>query len=174
MHAADIEVLIDSMAMADGDVSYTDFMGHLMGAKRADEEAAMEFIFRQADRDQSGSLDCAEVVELLRSERVRKILGKRSWEDVMRMMDRDNSGRISFLEFKLALGGKEDSGSSGVTCCSYRVGDELEYFSVTQGGWIPCAVTQVSQKAVMIDVKPGAWFQTASDLQKLRRRGREP
>eukprot|EP00440_Ansanella_granifera_P029905 gb/GFBE01032487.1/.p1 GENE.gb/GFBE01032487.1/~~gb/GFBE01032487.1/.p1 ORF type:complete len:405 (+),score=85.76 gb/GFBE01032487.1/:1-1215(+) len=72
---------------------------------------------------------------------------------------------------------------------AYRLGQQLEYNSVTEGRWIPCIVTGVGRPSVaspspipgaagyaavtsatvMINVKPNYWMEAAEQSSKLRR-----
>lgn len=169
---ADLDSLISVLVGSGDQVSYTDFMVQLMTSKQHDEDQTLESVFRQVDTDGSGYLDVDEVAKLLENPRVAQTLRGQTAEELMRRMDFNCSGRVNFAEFKLALQGvvPMTDGRPAPDSSPCTVGEQLEYYSTTFHGWIPCVVTAVfAGGALQVDVKPDYWMQTDADFQKLRR-----
>jgi len=53
---------------------------------------------------------------------------------------------------------------------AWAVGTELQYFSVTQGGWTDCTVTAMNpqDRSIQINIKADYWMQVDEQAQKLR------
>merc|ERR1719436_673394 len=82
--------------------------------------------------------------------------------ELMREMDDNNSGRVSWEEFRSALDPPQRR--------RYRVGQSVDYYSTTHNTWIPCQVERVDEKSdsIMIDMKKDYWIQLREQVKKIR------
>merc|ERR1719375_1235431 len=129
-----------------------------MVAKQAEAKQVLWEEFQKLDTSGDGVLDRGEFEALLGGRAVAKIVG--SVGHLMEEFDKDGDGRVSFDEFCQVLTGDRKPPR-------YEVGQALEYFSTSNGRWIPCRVTAVHPKGhLQIDCKPGGWLKV--DEPKLR------
>ena len=99
MPPRDIHALIDALIGDDGEIAYTDFMGQMISAKRGQDESLLWQIFQDVDQDDSGSLDHQELELLLQRPALQQLLGDRTAAELLRDLDEDQSGHVSFEEF---------------------------------------------------------------------------
>lgn len=153
-----VNKLIQTLMGDDGFVRYSDFMAKLLFAQRGVQEAELKGVFASIDTDGSGTLDHREIKACLARPQVARLMAGRSTEDVIREMDSDNDGSVTFAEFQAAMLGSSDPPSE---VPSWKKGDAARYFSVSRGAWLPCRIDAVDQKtgAVTINLKPGRWLQ---------------
>merc|ERR1712151_134801 len=133
-------------------VAYDEFMGQLIASKAPEEKALLLKMFTEADTDNSGYISQFELGQLMKRPAVEKVLGNKRPDEVMRMMDPNNRGQISFEDFC--------RGFYGARNCDFCVGQGIEFYSASYTQWIPCEVTRIDDKsgAIQVSVKPGHWL----------------
>merc|ERR1712151_1296030 len=142
-------------------------MGLLMAGKEPEENLLLWKLFNEFDPGRKAYLNLQNIKEILRRPAVARVLGSCEPEKLMREMDLDGNGRVSFDEFRAAMLGR--SGSMYEDLPQPRplekkgifIGQNLQYYSDTFHSWIPVVVTKVDKNtcAIQIDVKPGYWLQ---------------
>jgi len=166
--AEDIERLIASLVGNDGgEVSYDTFMGELMAAKRTEENGILQDIFREADKQNRGYLGPAEVAQLAQGPAVVKMLGSRGPDDLLREMDLDGNGRVTFDEFRQAMQGVGRR-NAGMAVRRYQKGQPVQFWSKSHSIWVACKILDVdaASGAVQVDCKAGCWIH-GEDLHRL-------
>lgn len=150
--ADQIETMIEALMSSEGNVRYTEFMGQMLAQKQKSTKHSLWKLFQDVDQDGSGYLDIRELEELLKRPAVAKMMAGRNAVDLMREMDDNNSGRVSWQEFKDVLDSPRRD--------SYCVGQGVEYYSTSHNKWIPCKVERVDAKSgsVMLDVNKNYWL----------------
>eukprot|EP00971_Amphidinium_carterae_P252116 5005692-Amphidinium_carterae.1 len=166
-----IENMIEALMGADDSkVNYEEFMGQMMADQALTEDAFLQKVFKEADKRGQGFLTTAEMVQLLNGANMSTWMQhqKKDAYTLVREMDLDQDGKISFHEFKAALVGQSTSGAD--TGGWPQKGMPAEYHSPSFGGWIPCTVVAADSGtgAVQVDVKPGYWFQGDELRRKIR------
>mmetsp|Transcript_13695 Transcript_13695/g.30166 ORF Transcript_13695/g.30166 Transcript_13695/m.30166 type:complete len:179 (+) Transcript_13695:2-538(+) len=143
-----------------------------------EENELLSRIFNEVDKKRKGYLDLPDIEALLLRPAVAKVLGDRRPSELMKEMDTDRNGKVSFTEFRLALQGRAGpqhgahfAGTLGPRTYGWNVGTELEYFSVTNMQWVGCTITSVDRHsgAVQVDCKPGYWMHGVERQSRLRR-----
>ena len=86
-------------------VNYDEFMGRLIAAREPEESWTLERLFNEVDLNGLGYLSRADIEQLMQRPAVRAVLGNRSAKEVMKEMDTNSDGKISFDEFKFAMRG---------------------------------------------------------------------
>lgn len=164
MDPASIDNLINGLIGANGEIPYTEFMGQMIAQTKAEETELLWKVFQDADDDDSNYLDRNELKNLLQRPEVAKCLGgDQTADELMAQMDTNNSGRVSFEEFRRVIEGDEKDKSI------FKKGDSAEYYSTTHSCWVPCKIEEVHKSgAVIISVKPGCWIKKAQFPGKLR------
>mmetsp|Transcript_26147 Transcript_26147/g.60981 ORF Transcript_26147/g.60981 Transcript_26147/m.60981 type:complete len:1008 (-) Transcript_26147:16-3039(-) len=163
-----IEALIQALMGAnEGEVNYEEFMGQMIAGKDTEEDAILQKVFKEADSRNYGVLTTQETLQLLNGPNMATWMKhqKKDALTLIREMDSNGDGKISFAEFKGALQGKqaEQSGSWP------QKGMPAEYKSASFNQWIPCTVTAVDPSgAIQVDVKPGYWLQGEELRTKVR------
>eukprot|EP00971_Amphidinium_carterae_P012049 237716-Amphidinium_carterae.1 len=89
-------------------VSYGPFLEPLLLSKRTDEYCELRNEFIRIDADGSGQLSCAEIRAMLHSGVLEHLLGARDANEVIRYMDKDGDGIVSWAEFRTALSGPQE------------------------------------------------------------------
>lgn len=147
-----------------GKVSYDEFLGELLAAKEPEENAMLQRIFNEADLSGRGYLDGAELAALARRPAIVQILGPQA-EDKLKAMDPSGRGVVTFGLFRRAV-----QGTSAPHPPQYRVQQDVQYWSQSNGIWVSSKVTRVDEAhdAVQIECKPGAWL-TREQMEKLLR-----
>eukprot|EP00933_Yihiella_yeosuensis_P063050 TRINITY_DN6610_c0_g1_i2.p1 TRINITY_DN6610_c0_g1~~TRINITY_DN6610_c0_g1_i2.p1 ORF type:complete len:686 (-),score=166.90 TRINITY_DN6610_c0_g1_i2:67-2124(-) len=153
LEGVDIQELVTSLMGSSGKVSYSDFMAQLNLAQRGVRQSGLSRIFAEFDTDDSGKLDRRELEALLAKPEMQKMMGGVTADQLLKEIDEDGSGSISFEEFRRAMSG--EAKPSGW----WNVGDKARYFSASYSKWLPCAVTEVNEEGgVMVDIKPGCFL----------------
>jgi len=165
----DIDRLINVLIGERGEIAYDEFMGQLIAIRGPQEKELLLDIFNDADTDNSGYLTIQEVGLLMKKPAVHKVLGDLRVEEIMKLMDRSGSGRVSFDDFLCAVYG-DSRCSDRKSVLDYKVGQEVEYYSSSFSTWMPCEVTRVegSTGAIQISAKPDFWMPTAEVQKKIR------
>eukprot|EP00928_Gymnodinium_smaydae_P043224 TRINITY_DN29009_c0_g1_i2.p1 TRINITY_DN29009_c0_g1~~TRINITY_DN29009_c0_g1_i2.p1 ORF type:complete len:743 (+),score=185.27 TRINITY_DN29009_c0_g1_i2:163-2229(+) len=167
MPADQIETFVQAMMGSSDKVAYTEFMGQMLAAKQQQCDEILLKIFQEADADNSGTLDANEVSALLQKDAVKALMEGRDPSSIMRAMDQDRSGTVSFDEFSRALVPRHAAAAKQP---AYKVGDSVEYLSASHGRWVPCQVTKVHRKgAIQVSVKPDFWFSQSDANYRIRR-----
>jgi len=187
-----VERLCQTLIGNDGELSYEEFMGQLIGATAPAENELLWRVFSQADGHQKGYLDKNDIENLLRRPVVQRVLGARDSAQLLHEMDVDGNGAISFEEFKATMQGQSAvqhlasqragndpvirkkrvwAGFAGRRWRPYQEGEEVEYYSVSQEAWVLCLIIAVSVQtgAIQVDVKPGYWIRGVELQTKVRR-----
>lgn len=167
-----------SLMLANGQVSYQEFLGQLIAAKAPEENEFLAKVFHEMDTAGKGFLDMESISELLQRPAVGKILGKREPMMVLQSMDTDKDGKISFHEFRAVMQRRRgfDHGAPhhGSHCPPKRMcaGQKVMFYSTSHEVWISCIITKVDERAgaIQIDSKPGYYFRG----EELRKRIRFP
>lgn len=172
--ATQVDRLIECLLGDTGEeVNYDEFMGRLIAAREPEESWTLERLFNEVDLNGLGYLSRADIEQLMQRPAVRAVLGNRSAKEVMKEMDTNSDGKISFDEFKFAMRGDKKGHhqfSTLHTVAVWNVGDEAEYMSSTFDRWIPCKLIEVDRAtgAVQVDVKAGYWLKGTQIRMKLR------
>lgn len=175
-----IDALIDALSADDErGVSYELFMGQLMATIAPVENELLQRLFHEMDRGGKGYLNLLDIEALLQRPAVATVLGDRDPKELMKDMNADGAGKVSFKAFKRVMQGRQGKRQMvwnflfNPRMQGWEVGTELEYYSPSAGQWVPCVVTKVDQSsgAVQVDCQPGYWFHGA-DLRRLRRASR--
>jgi serine/threonine protein kinase len=163
-----IDRLIAALLGEGGTVQYSDFMAKLLLAQRGVREEQLSAVFVEIDKDRSGMLDKREIASLLERPEVKRLMDGRSPEDIVRQMDRDSNGLVSFTEFREAMLGKL---SKPETSFSWEVGDAARYYSESRHDWLPCRIQEIDSRtnAVMVNIRPGRWLQPQDQQERLVR-----
>jgi len=139
-------------------------MGELMAAKIPEESVLLQQIFSEADVQRLGYLQVPQVAELARGPAMTRFLAGQSPEALLRQLDVDGDGRVTFEDFRLAVQGRgrrgghrHHHGGAG----DFRVGQVARFWSRSHSAWVECAVTAVDEArgAVQVDCKPGHWLE---------------
>jgi len=101
---AEVNQIVEALLGQEGLVPYSTFMGLLLAERAADENRLLWTGFEELDTDGTGYLDMNEVGQLLERPALAHIRAGRSPESLMELMDFDSDGKVSFEEFKHALG----------------------------------------------------------------------
>mmetsp|Transcript_72235 Transcript_72235/g.127671 ORF Transcript_72235/g.127671 Transcript_72235/m.127671 type:complete len:106 (-) Transcript_72235:66-383(-) len=98
---------------------------------------------------------------------VKEVLGRRSAHEVIRTMDRDGSGNVTFWEFKQAL---EVADAPQTSATGFRQGEKVQYFSASYNQWMDTKISAVDASGqIQLECKPGYWMPSAEQMQKVRR-----
>merc|ERR1712187_399979 len=194
--AEQIERFIQAIA-SQGRMSYEEFMGLLMVGKESEENLLLWKLFSEFDSERKEYLNLQNIKELLRRPAVARVLGSCEPEKLLREMDQDGNGRVSFDEFRAAMQGRACTTVGGLTqakplerteinaFCSTLgnlpqakpsekmdivSGQHLQYYSDRFHFWIPVVVTKVDRTsgAIQIDAKPDYWFHGRELATKVR------
>jgi calcium-dependent protein kinase len=159
--------LMDALVGDDGKIKYSEFMAKMIASQESMSAASLSEAFNSIDKDHSGSLNRAEIAELMTHKNMASIVEGRSADDLLQEMDQNGDGEISFDEFKRTM-----LGETARPKANFSEGDDTEYYSASYGKWIPCKITAVDPHGrVQISVKPGAWLDAAMQSSSLRKPG---
>eukprot|EP00927_Polykrikos_kofoidii_P044197 TRINITY_DN38232_c0_g1_i1.p1 TRINITY_DN38232_c0_g1~~TRINITY_DN38232_c0_g1_i1.p1 ORF type:complete len:869 (-),score=159.65 TRINITY_DN38232_c0_g1_i1:61-2667(-) len=100
-----MQPVIDALIGDDGMVAYTRFMGQVLLAADEDVENTLWREFEALDKDSNGQLTSEEIATLLKRPNLARLVDGGGPEELMRLMDKDESGLISFEEFCNAVRG---------------------------------------------------------------------
>jgi Ca2+-binding EF-hand superfamily protein len=159
----DVERLVSCLCGADGgsELSYDEFMGALLVGKVFEENVLLRQVFNEVDRQQKGWLSEAEVKELAIRPAIARVIADNFRGDLMKELDQDQDGRVTFEDFRLALGAStrvqaRDSSALG----KFRPGQAAKFWSRTYNQWMDCVITAVdpASGAVQMDKKPDYWL----------------
>jgi len=168
--AGDIDRLINVLIGESGEVAYDEFMGQLMSIRGPQEKELLQDIFNDADSDKNGYLTIKEIQVLLKRPAISKVLGNNVRnEDVMRFMDREGKGYVTFDDFLRAIYG-DSRAADPKSLPTYKVGQEVEYYSSSFSIWMPCEVSRVDEQtgAIQINAKPDFWMNTVEAQKRVR------
>jgi serine/threonine protein kinase len=171
MRPDEIENFIQAMMNESGECTYTAFMGNALSQNQTSLTKMLYSLFKELDKDNSGYLDINEIKDMLRRPLVAEVMEGMTPEKLMAELDNNGSGRVSWDEFRKYC----DNRFNGETAVNgFRAGDDVEYYSATHTSWVPTKVTGVHppSSSIMIECKPGAWIDPATQAQKIRRGGR--
>jgi len=156
--------MVDSLVGDDGKMKYSEFMARMIASQEAMSSSELAEVFQSLDTDGNGTLCRSELNELLKKPNMASLVDGRSAEDLIAEMDIDGDGVVGFEEFRRAM-----LGDSATASCHFSKGDVAEYYSRSQGGWIPCKIIEVDRRSgkVQVNVKPGAWVRPDSDVRKV-------
>jgi len=161
-----IEALLKAMTGADGEITYTQFMGHMIATRQQSVTQMLFKLFNEIDDDKNGWLDINEINQMLQRPQVAEMMGGKTGQQLMDEIDDNRSGRISWPEFQRYL----DKRFSDPL-----VGLDVEYLSSTYNQWVPCKVTMAETNgSVMLSCKPNFWFEKASLAGRVRRKDGRP
>merc|ERR1719356_1527978 len=170
LDAIEVDAFIEAMMDADGFVSYTQFMGHMIAYKQASNTQMLEQLFAEVDTDQSGYLDIHEIHEMLQRPRVAEVMAGTCCEELMDEMNKGKDGRISWAEFHMYLNGAFNKEHGTANPCFF-VGENVEYMSATHNRWVACQVEAYDPVtcSIQINCKPGMWLGKDIVLSQVRR-----
>lgn len=172
-----IEALIDALSADDMQgVPYELFMGQLLAAMAPVENELLVRLFNEMDRGNKGYLNLSDIEALLTRPSVAQLLGDRDPQQLMKDMNADGAGKVSFKSFKRVMQGRQGKRQMAWNFLinpkfyGWDVGTQLEYYSPGLAQWISCLVVDIDRDsgAVQVDCQPGYWFHGA-DLRRLRR-----
>jgi Ca2+-binding EF-hand superfamily protein len=189
----DINKLLKCLVGKGDEVSYEEFMVNLLASMANEESALVERIFREADSRGRGALSLDDIKELLKRPAIEKIVGKRDPADLLKLwkdMDRDGDGEVSLEEFSQVMHGvpRESSAEGTLPMHSilmtrtmksvkaqpgrdrptFKVGQQIEYYSASYAQWIPGTVEDFHPTfGVKVTNKPGWWIK-GQELAKVR------
>lgn len=166
--AASTDKLLDALVGSDGKIKYSEFMSRMIAGQTAFTTDKLRSVFAQIDTDGNGTLSRAEMDTLFKKKGMESLMEGRTADELLKEMDVDGDGVIGFSEFVNAM-----TGQGARPSCGFSQGDDAEYYSVSNGAWIPCKITAVDGRsgAVQIDVKPGAWLGRDVTARALRKKG---
>eukprot|EP00929_Paragymnodinium_shiwhaense_P111821 TRINITY_DN80107_c0_g1_i1.p1 TRINITY_DN80107_c0_g1~~TRINITY_DN80107_c0_g1_i1.p1 ORF type:complete len:945 (-),score=214.65 TRINITY_DN80107_c0_g1_i1:152-2986(-) len=156
-----IDQLIQGLlGKADGEINYEDFMGQLIAAKEPEEDRLIMQIFRDLDNDGSGYLTGEDLVAALGRPALARVLNNRSPQDLMREMDQNSDGKVTFDEFKRALQQGQYRTTTKAGMPRYRGDQVVLFYSASYSQWRKARVTQVdpASGAIQVDCKPDYWI----------------
>merc|ERR1712107_655222 len=162
-----------------------------MVGKEPEDNLLLWKLFSEFDSERKEYLNLQNIKELLRRPAVARVLGSCEPEKLLREMDQDGNGRVSFDEFRAAMQGSACTTVGGLTpakplkFCSMLdclppakpsekmdivSGQHLQYYSDTFHSWIPVVVANVDRTsgAIQIDAKPDYWFRGRELATKVR------
>jgi Ca2+-binding EF-hand superfamily protein len=156
-----IDTLIKAMMSENGEIAYTQFMGHMIAQKQQSVTKMLYKLFQDIDEDSSGYLDLNEIQEMLERPQVAEVMAGKTAPQLMAEIDMNNTGRISWPEFQMYLD-RRLNGELAVN--GWRPGQDAEYLSSTHNIWVACKVTGVNPQSqtIMLSCKPGAWINPAA------------
>jgi len=168
--AASCDKLLENLMGSDGKISYSEFMAKMISSQGTLSSETLSAAFTSIDKDHSGTLSRSEIQALLSEKHLGKIMEGQSADELIKEMDINGDGVITFAEFRTAmLGGNSHHANKGH---GFAVGDKVEYYSASYGKWVPCEVTAVKRSGhVQISCKPGAWIAPQQQGQMLRKAG---
>lgn len=163
--ADETENLITCLVGKSGQVAYTQFMGEMIAARKGSVAQTLWQIFQDLDVDGNGTLSGSEIEKMLKRDAVAEAMRGHSAADILRRMDKDGNGCVSWEEFRAALSVTKENGS-----VKWSAGSAAEYYSVAHNKWVPCKVLEVRAKdgAIQLNVKPGCWISTREQANKVR------
>lgn len=166
MSSDKVSELVESLVGEDDKLKYTEFMARLLAAQKSMRSIDLASVFQKLDKDGNGVLTRSELDDMMKQKHMESLLDGRSADDLLREMDLDGSGSISFEEFRRAMLGETVRPSA-----LFNEGDAVQYYSSTYGRWIDCSISKVDARtgSVEINIKQGAWFSTNDQGTKLRK-----
>lgn len=165
----------DSVAEdAEQGVSYNAFMGQMIVAKEKEENALFANLFHEADTDGSGYLEMVNIETLMKRPAVARVLGNRSAEDVMRQLDLNGDGVVSFDEFKKCMQGADSAKERWVG--ALKKTHAVQVFHPTKNEWITTNVTDVCETTGKIKTEhaPDLWLSATGGLNQWKIRKSTP
>jgi len=150
MPADRLEKLIAAMLGKDGTISYTAFMGTMLWK-----------FYKDADADGDGSLSIDEVQEMIKRPAMEQVMRGMQVAEVMKMLDQDGDGVVTFEEFKAAMAGKPPppTVTISVPWDGWRLGQNVTYYSVKQRAYFDARImAKHLNGSIQIDIKPNYWF----------------
>lgn len=92
------------MAVADadgsGEIDYSEWIIASVNKRKLLTHEKLELAFNLFDKDRSGSISADEVKQVLG---VGKNIDEKIWNDIVREVDENGDGEISFVEFKIMM-----------------------------------------------------------------------
>lgn len=112
--SAKVQGVIDALLGDDGQVAYTEFMGHMLLMVEADLDRVLWREFSALDKSKEGHLSESEISALLSRPALAEVLAGQGLGPggLMDLMDKDCDGKISFEEFAAALHGEKNSNAN--------------------------------------------------------------
>ena len=87
----------------DGRIDYTEFMAAAYQKDLLLSTENLQNAFKLFDEDGDGYISKEEIKKVFGGENVSAERGDQTWDDIMREVDKDNDGKISFAEFEAAM-----------------------------------------------------------------------
>lgn len=162
-------------------ISYEEFMSELISVSEPAESALLAQAFSEADRHGKGYLVLDDVRALLGRPAVMHVLGEMAPEQLLKDMDPGRKGYVSFFDFhrtvhrhrfcRFGLKCSIRAWFDGRWARAWRREDEAEFFSTSDGCWIPATVLDVDSDsgAVQVSCLPGYWLRGVEVRARLRR-----
>jgi len=166
--AASTDKLVDALVGKDGKIKYSEFMARMIAGQTALTTDKLRVVFASLDADGNGTLSRSEMDTLFKKKGMESLMEGRTAEELLKEMDVDGDGVIGYSEFENAM-----TGSSARPSTGFSQGDDVEYYSASNGSWIPAQITAVDGRSgsVQINVKPGAWLGRDVTARALRKKG---
>jgi len=98
-----LELLKSADTDGSGEINYTEFLAATMDASLFMREEYLRGTFKMFDKDNSGKIDAAEVVQMLQGEDMTNIVSKDAIEIALQEIDENGDGEIDFEEFMLMM-----------------------------------------------------------------------
>jgi len=165
---ASCQKVLENLVGPDGKISYSEFMAKMISSQESLSSETLSSAFISIDKDHSGTLSRSEIQELMSDTHLAKLMEGRSADQILNEMDENGDGKVTFAEFRHAMLGGSSHNQSG-----FAKGDKAEYFSASNGKWVPCEITAVRPKTghVQVNCKPGAWLDPHQQASMLRKHG---
>jgi len=166
--AASTDKLVDALVGSDGKIKYSEFMARMIAGQTALTTDKLRQVFASLDEDGNGTLSLAELDTLFKKKGMESLMEGRTAAELLKEMDVDGDGVIGYSEFENAM-----TGQGARPKAAFSQGDDVEYYSPSNGAWIGCKITGVDARSgsVQIDVKPGAWLGRDVIERQLRKKG---